>query len=77
MVRENRQSKVRGVGFKAPRFLHSDLRAVVADIRVGHRGKLKKYRRMRQTFPLTLETGPHDKDTTTFAKLAAKCMEPR
>jgi hypothetical protein len=76
MVRENGQCKVKGVGFRAPRFLHSDHRAIVADIRVGHRGKLKVYRRLRQTFPLTLGTGPYDEDTTTFAKLAAKCMEP-
>ncbi len=77
MVQGDGQSKVKGVGFRFPWFLHLDHRAVVAIIRVGHRGKLKEYQHMRQKFPLTLETGTHDEDTTTFAKLAAECMEPR
>ena len=32
---------------------------------------------MRQRFPLRLVTGPQDEDTTTFAALAAECMEPK
>ncbi len=76
MARENGQSRMRRVGFRAPRYLNSDHRAIAVDIRVGSKGKLKEYRRMRQKFPLSLATGPHDKDTTTFAMLAAECMEP-
>ena len=72
MVQENRQSKVRRVGFRAPRFLHSDHRAIVVDIRAGRKGKLKEYQRMRQKFPRSLATGPQDEDTTSFAKLAAE-----
>ena len=77
LVRGDVHSKVMGVGFRSPRFLHSDHRAVVANIRVGCRGKLKEYRRLRQEFPLRLAVGPQDKDTTNFAQLAAKCMEPK
>ena len=77
MVQGDGQSKVKGVGFRFPRFLHSDHRAIVADIRVGSRGKLKEYRRKRQKFPLSLATGPQDEDTTTFTTLAAECMEPK
>jgi hypothetical protein len=49
----------------------------VADIRVGSQGKLKEYRRKRHKFPLSLATGPQDKDTTTFMMLAAECMGPK
>ena len=77
MVQGDGQSKVKGVGFRFPQFLHSDHRAVAADICVGCQGKLKENRCMRQRFPLSLAMGPQDKDTTTFAALAGKCMEPQ
>ena len=77
MVQEEGQSKVKGVGFRSLRYLHSDHRAIVADTRVGHRGKLKEYRRMRQRFSLSLVTGPQDEDPTTFAAIAAQCMKPK
>ena len=77
MVQEEGQSKVKGVGFRILRYLHLDNWAVVANIQVGHRGKLKEYRRMCQQFPLSLATGLQDEETTTFAALAAKCMEPK
>ena len=68
---------MRGVGYRFPKYLHSDHRAIVADIRVGSRGRLKEYWRMRLKFPLSLATGPQDEDTTTCAALAAECMEPK
>jgi hypothetical protein len=61
LVRGDAHSKVRGVGFRSPWFLHLDHRAVVANIRMGCRGKLKEYRRLRQEFPLRLAVGPQDK----------------
>jgi len=63
------------VGFRSPRFLHSDHRAVVANIRVGRKGQLKNYRRTCQKFPLSLPIGPKDVNTTTFDALAAKCVD--
>ena len=68
---------MKGVGFKTPRYLDSDHRAVVAKVWVGGQRKLREYRRVRQRFPLTLAVGPQDEDTTTFALLAAKCIEPK
>jgi hypothetical protein len=65
------------VGFRSPRFLHSDHRAVVANIRVGRKGQLKDYRRARQKFLLSLPIGPKDANTTTFDALAAKCVNPK
>ena len=43
----------------------------------GQSGRLKEYRSKRQQFPLRLAMVPQDEDTTTFAALAAKCMEPK
>jgi hypothetical protein len=63
------------LGFQ--QFLHSDHRAIVADIQVGSRSRLKEFRRKHQKFPLCLETGLQDKDTTTFVALAAECMGPK
>jgi len=67
----------RGVGFRSPRFLHSDHCAVVANIRVGRTGRLKKYRRACQKFPLSLPLGPKDANTSTFNVLAASCVDPK
>jgi len=66
-----------GVGFRSPRFLHSDHRTVVVNIRVGRTGRLKKYRRERQKFPLSLPLGPQDANTTIFDALAARCVDPK
>ncbi len=54
-----------------------DHRAVVANIWVGRKGRLRNYRRTCQKFPLTLPLGPQDKNTTTFKALAAECVEPK
>jgi hypothetical protein len=79
MAREGDMANIRGVGFRSPRFLHSDHRAVVVNIQVGWAGtgRLKQYRRECQQFPLTLPLGPKDANTTTFDALAAKCVEPK
>jgi hypothetical protein len=58
-------------------FLHSDHCAVVANIWVGRKGRLKNYRRARQKFPLSLPLGPKDANTTIFDALAAECIEPK
>ena len=65
------------MGFQSPRFLHSDHCAVVTNIWVGRKGRLKNYRRARQKFPLTPPLGPKDANTTTFDALAARCVEPK
>jgi len=69
--------RFKGVGFRSPRFLHSDHRVVVANIRVGRKGRLKNYRRTRQKFPLSLPIRPKDANTTTFDALAAQCIGPK
>ncbi len=51
--------------------------AVVANIREGKKRRLKSYWRVRQKFPLSLPLGPKDANTTTFDKLAAKCVDPQ
>jgi len=58
MARPGDICQFKGVGFRSPRFLHSDHRAVVANIRVGRKGRLKNYRRACQKFPLSLPIGP-------------------
>jgi len=77
MARAGDMANLRGVGFRSLRFLHSDHRAVVANIRVGRAGRLKKYRREFQKFPLSLPPGPQDANTTTFDALAARCVDPK
>ena len=66
-----------GVEFCFPRFLHSDHCAIVAVVRAGGEGQLKKYWRKRQKLPLSLPLGPKDADTTAFNGLAAKCIDPK
>ncbi len=70
-------AQFREVGFRSPRFLHLDHCAVVVNVRVARKGRLKNYRRTRQKFPLTLSLGPKDANTTTFDALAAECVEPK
>ena len=41
------------------------------------RGRLKKYRRARQKFPLSLPLGPKDANTSTFDALATSCVDPK
>jgi hypothetical protein len=78
MARAGDMAQIKGVGLRSPRFLHSDHRAVVVNIRVGRKGRLKIYRRTYQKFPLSLPIGPKDADTTTFdSLLAAKCVDPK
>ena len=77
MARAGDVSQFKGVGFRSLRFLHSDHRAVVTNIREGRKGWLKSYRRACQKFPLSLPLGPKDANTTTFDALAAKCVNPK
>ncbi len=51
--------------------------AVVANIWVGRKGRLRNYRRARQKFPLAFPLGPQDANTTTFDALTAKCAKPK
>jgi hypothetical protein len=66
-----------GMGFRFPRFLHSDHCAIVAVVRAGGEGRLKKYRRKCQKLPLSLPLGPKDGDKTVLNALAAKCVNPK
>jgi hypothetical protein len=67
----------RGVGFRSLQYLHSDHRTIVANIRMGRAGRLKKYRCARQKFPLSLPLGPKDANTALFDALTAKCVDPK
>jgi hypothetical protein len=69
--------KFKGVGFRFPRFLHSNHCAVVAVVSAGEEGWLKTYRRKRQKLPLSLPLGPKDEDTAAFNTLAAECVNPK
>ncbi len=54
----------------------SDHRAVVANIMRGRKGRLKKYRRSRQKFPLQLAPlGEQDGVTRLFGRLKEECKE--
>jgi hypothetical protein len=75
MARAGEMAQVKGVGFRSPRFLHLDHLAVVANIWVARKGRLKNYRCACQKFVLTLPLGPKDANTTTFDTLAAECVE--
>ena len=77
MARAGDMANFRGVGFRSPWFLHLDHRAVVANIRVGRMGRLKKYWRTRRKFPLSLPLGPKDANISTFDALAASCVNPK
>ena len=77
LARAGDMAHFKGVGFRSPRYLHSDHRAVVANVRVGRKGRLKKYRWERQKFPLSLPLGPKDENTARFDALAAECVDPK
>jgi hypothetical protein len=66
-----------GMGFRFLWFLHSDHRAIIAVVRVGGEGRLKKYRRKRQKLLLSLPLGPKDAGTTALVALAAECVDPK
>jgi hypothetical protein len=55
-----------GMGFCFPCFLHSDHCIIVAVVRAGGEGRLKKYQCKHQKLPLSLPLGPKDADTTAF-----------
>ena len=66
----------RNVAFRQPRFHDTDHRAVVASIRKGKVGKLKRYRKSRQTFPLRLPpVEEQDAQTLLFGELKETCEE--
>ncbi len=64
------------VAFRQPRIHTSDHRAVVAFIRKGKVGKLKHYRKSRQTFPLQLPPEEEqDAQTRLLGELQATCKD--
>jgi hypothetical protein len=66
------------VAFRQPRFHDSDHRAVVASIRKGKVGKLKRYRKSRQTFPLQLSpVEEQDVQTRLFGELKDTCVDTK
>jgi hypothetical protein len=76
MAREVDTKAFWSVGFRQPRFHDSDHRAVVANIMRGRKGRLKKYRRSRQKFPLQLAPlGEQDEVTRLFGRLKEECKE--
>jgi hypothetical protein len=77
MARAGDIAQFKGVGLRSPRYLHSDHRAAVANIRVGRTGWLKKYQRACRKFPLSLPPGPKDPNTVLFDGLAAKSVDPK
>ena len=44
---------------------------------MGRTGRLKKYWRARQKFPLSLPLGPKDASTSTFDALTTSCIDPK
>ena len=77
MARAGDIAHFKGVGFRSPRYLHSDHCAVVANVWVGRTGRLKTYRWERQKFLLSLPPGPKYTNTVLFDALAAKCADPK
>ncbi len=77
MAQAEEKGMFTGMGFCFPRFLHSDHHAIIAVVRAGGEGWLKKYRCKHQKLPLSLPLGPKDVDTTAFNTLAAKCVNPK
>jgi hypothetical protein len=66
----------RNVAFRQPRIHNLDHRAVVTSIRKGKVGKLKRYRKSRQTFPLQLPpVKEQDAQTRLFEELRATCED--
>ena len=66
----------RNVAFRQPRIHNSDHPAVVASIRKGKVGKLKRYRKSCQTFPLQLPpVEEQDAQTPLFGELRATCKD--
>jgi hypothetical protein len=64
------------VVFRQPRIHNSDHRAVVVFIRKGKVGKLKRYCKSRQTFPLQLPPAEEqDAQTHLFGELRATCKD--
>jgi hypothetical protein len=76
MARELDVRHFRNVAFWQPRIHNLDHRAVVASIRKGKVGKLKRYRKSRQTFPLQLPPAEEqDAQTRLFGELWATCKD--
>jgi hypothetical protein len=76
MARESDGKAFRNVGFQQPRFHDSDHHAVVDYIPWGRMGRIKKYCRGRQKFPLQLALlGEQDEVTRLFGRLREECQE--
>jgi hypothetical protein len=76
MARESDVRHFCNVAFWQPRIHESDHWAVVAIIRKGKVGKLKRYRKSRQTFPLQLPpAAEQDAQTHLFRELRATCKD--
>ncbi len=66
----------RNVAFRQPRIHTLDHQAIVAFIWKGKVGKLKHYRKSRQTFPLQLPPAEEqDAQTRLFRELRATCED--
>ena len=76
LARERDVALFRNVAFRRPRVHDSDHRAVVASISRGRKDRLKKYRRRRQKFPLTLPpVEEQDELTRVLGELRKTCEE--
>jgi hypothetical protein len=76
MARDRDTKLFWNVAFRQPRIHDSDHRAVVASILGGRPGRLKHYRRRRQTFPLQLPlVKERDEQTCLFGELRKSCKE--
>jgi hypothetical protein len=76
MAREEDTKAFRNVAFRRPRIHNSDHRAFVTRILRGQKGRLKKYWRSRQRFPLQLAPlGEQDRVTRLFGSLREECKE--
>jgi hypothetical protein len=66
-----------GVGFCFLQFLHLHQCAIIAVVRAGGEGRLKKYQCKCQKLPLPLPVGPKDADTRAFNALPAECVDAK
>ncbi len=76
MARESDVRHFCNVAFWQPRIHNLDHRAIVTFIRKGKVGKLKRYRKSCQTFPLQLPPAEEqDAQTRVFGELRATCKD--
>jgi len=77
MASDEVRGKFRRVGCRTLRHHDSDHRAIVGRLYAGRRGKLRRYRKRRQRFPVALpRAGPRTHGEALFEELKGACEPP-